>query len=104
LQPRDLVVDNYDRLGIVARAEPVPDRAWLMAQEDTSVRMRTDCPWWGVIVLDGGYALVPEPHARFVREATLDDAMSAVAGGNLAAAKALVGLFPELRDLAVKLR
>ena len=91
-------MDNYDRLGIVVRVEPVPDRQWLMDQDDASVRGLTGCRWWGVVVLAGGYVLVPEPHARFVREATVDDAMAAVEGASLAGTKRLVELFPELRE------
>ena len=35
---RDLVRDNYARLGVVVRREPLPDQAWLEAQEREALR------------------------------------------------------------------
>ena len=54
--------------------------------------------------LDGGLVIVPEGLLHMVRPATFDDVLRAVAGGNEAAVKGLIGLFPELVDYAKTLR
>lgn len=97
IQPRDLVYDNRDRLGIVISRYPrQPSRKWLEEQFDERIRDPGHRVWWNVMPLDGGLVIVPEGLLRLVRPATFDDALRAVAGGNEAAVKTLIGLFPEL--------
>ena len=101
IQPRDLIIDNHDRIGIVTHEAETPDASWIADQRDTSVRALVGtCRWWHVLPLSGGSVIVAEPHASYVRTATLQDALSAVAGGNDSAAQLLLALFPELRDWA----
>lgn len=85
LKPRDLVIDNHGRTGIVVERTRKPSRKWIMEQIDTSVRGVGECAWWKVMPLSGGLVIVPEPEAKYQREATTDDALEAVAGGNAAA-------------------
>ena len=104
LKPRELVIDNHDRIGIVVEQTRKPSRKWIMEQIDASVRDVGDCTWWNVMPLAGGLVIVPEPEARYQREATTEDALAAVAGGNPAAVATLLKLFPELRDVALQSR
>ncbi len=104
LKPRDLILDNYNRLGIVVERTGRPSQKWILEQRDTKVRSLGDCDWWNVVPLDGGLVIVPEPEARFQREATVEDALEAVEYANEAAVKTLLALFPELRDVALRSR
>jgi hypothetical protein len=100
-RPRDLVIDNRDRVGIVTSRHPrQPGRKWLDDQSDDRMRDPAHRIWWNVMPLDGGLVVVPEGLMRIVREATLADALQAVAGGNEAAVKTLLDLFPELVEYA----
>src|SRR5687768_13903375 len=99
VRPRDLVIDNRDRPGIVTSRPPrQPGRKWLGDQFDARMRDPAHRIWWNVMPLDGGLVVVPEGLMRVVREATLADALQAVAGGNEAAVKTWIGLFPELAE------
>ena len=101
VRPRDLVADNHDRLGIVTSRKPrQPGRGWLADQLDERMRDPSHRIWWNVMPLEGGLVVVPEGLIRIVREATLPDAIQAVAGGNEAAVKVLIDLFPELVEYA----
>ena len=51
LKPRDLVIDNHDRIGIVVEQTRKPSRKWIMEQIDASVRDVGDCTWWKVMPL-----------------------------------------------------
>jgi hypothetical protein len=104
LRPRDLILDNYNRLGIVVERTNRPSQSWILEQRDTSVRGLGDCVWWNVMPLDGGLVIVPEPQAHLQREATVEDALQAVEYANEPAVKTLLALFPELRDLALRSR
>lgn len=101
VQLRDLVRDNRDRLGIVvARYPGQPGRKWLEEQFDERMRDPDHRVWWNVMPLDGGLVIVPDALLHFVRPATFDDALQAVSGGNEAAVKTLIGLFPSLVEYA----
>jgi hypothetical protein len=105
VQLRDLVRDNRDRLGIVVSRYPrQPSRKWLAEQFDERMGDPSHGVWWNVIPLDGGLVIVPEGLLHLVRAATFEDALQAVAGGNEAAVKALIGLFPQLVEHAKTLR
>ena len=104
LKPRDLILDNYGRLGIVVEPTTRPSEKWILEQHDTSIRSLGDCAWWNVMPLDGGLVIVPEPEAQFQREATVEDALVAVEHANPPAVKTLLALFPELRDVALRSR
>jgi hypothetical protein len=105
VRPRDLVIDNRDRHGIVISRHPrQPGRKWLDDQFDARMRDPTHRIWWNVMPLDGGLVVVPEGLMRVMREATFADALQAVAGGNEAAVKTLIGLFPDLAEYARSLR
>ena len=72
LEVGDLIEDNLGRKGIVAERALKPAPGWLKAQDDR--RMRTARgPWWNVFPLDGGGVLVPEPLARRLGRASIDD-------------------------------
>ncbi len=68
----DLVRDNLGRKGIVIERARKPDSKWLAAQDDRRMRGAVG-PWWHVVPLDGGDALVPEDFAKRIRRATVDD-------------------------------
>ncbi|WP_337177176.1 hypothetical protein [Paludisphaera sp.] len=104
VRPRDLVIDNHDRPGIVVSRHPrQPGRKWLEEQFDARMRDPGHRIWWKVLPLDGGMVIVPEGLMKHVREATLADALQAVAGANEAAVKTLIGLFPALVEYAKSL-
>ena len=104
LKPRDLILDNHNRLGIVVERTSRPSQSWILEQRDTSVRTLGDCNWWNVMPLEGGLVIVPEPQAQLQREATMEDALRAVEYGNEPAVKTLLSLFPELRTVALRSR
>jgi hypothetical protein len=95
LKPRDVIVDNWDREGIVVEQAERPAAGWLKDQQDSKVAaLPPDTVWWRVLCIHGGAVIVPEPFARFVRQATIDDAMSAVACANANARRMIGQLFP----------
>jgi hypothetical protein len=105
LKPRDLIVDNWDREGIVVEQLKRPAAGWLADQSDPRMREMPDgTTWWLVLDVRGGSVIVPEPLARFVREATIEDAMRAVEYANEHSLRTLGQLFPELVQLAVERR
>src|SRR5207248_3036993 len=104
VRPRDLVTDNRGRLGIVISRNPRrPSRKWLEEQFDARMRDPNHRLWWNVMPLDGGFVIVPEGLLQIVRQASFDDAIQAAAGGNEAAVKTLMGMFPELVEYAKSL-
>lgn len=71
LKPRDLIVDNWKREGILVEQVKRPAKGWLARQSDSRMRtMPEDTIWWSVLDVRGGAVIVPEPLARFVRAAT----------------------------------
>jgi hypothetical protein len=105
LKPRDLIIDNRDREGIVVERTKRPTASWLADQWDSRLRaLPPDTTWWTVLPMSGGAVIVPESLARFVREATVEDAMRAVACGNEHALRTIAQLFPEAVEHALKHR
>jgi hypothetical protein len=92
-----VVRDSRGRIGIVCSKEPTPSSSWIDEQVDSDwiKRLGSDVRWWGVMPLDGGYLLCPEPDVRWLRSATYDDFLVAVdhAGGE--GRVQLAGLFPD---------
>ena len=96
LKPRDLIVDNWGREGIVAKRARKPSASWLSGQLDDKMRqLPKDTIWWEVLNFRGGAVIVPEPLAQFVREATIEDAMRAAQCANQPALDILKRLFPK---------
>lgn len=93
----DLILDNYQREGIVLSRAQMPDKRWIQLQEDIRVR-DSDGPWWNVLPLDGGGVLVPEDLASFVRRATVDDLLRVVESDATDGNATLIHLFNELRS------
>jgi hypothetical protein len=105
LKPRDLIIDNWDREGIVLKRVKRPAAGWLADQTDSRVRaLPEDTVWWSVLDIRGGSVIVPEPLATFVREATLEDAMRAVEYANEHALRSIAFLFPEAVERALQRR
>jgi uncharacterized protein YqcC (DUF446 family) len=105
LKPRDLIIDNWEREGIVVERAKRPAAGWLSDQTDRRVlALPTDTVWWSVLDVRGGGVLVPEPLAQFIREATIDDAMRAVEHANEHALRTIAQLFPETVERALKHR
>ncbi|WP_172204464.1 hypothetical protein [Niveibacterium sp. COAC-50] len=73
----DLIVDNFGREGIVYSKERRPSAKWLAEQEDSRVK-QSPGPWWRVLPLDGGAAIVPAELGTFVRRASIDDLLKLV--------------------------
>jgi hypothetical protein len=105
LKPRDLIIDNLDREGIVVARQKRPAAGWLADQTDSRVRaLPADTIWWSVLVIRGGSVIVAEPLAGFVREATVEDVMRAVEYANDHALRTLAFLFPEAIERALERR
>jgi hypothetical protein len=105
LKPRDLIVDNWNRECIVVEQMKRPAVGWLSDQSDARMREMPDgTRWWLVLDVRGGAVTVPEPLARFLREATIEDAMRAVEYANAHALRTLGQLFPEVVELALQRR
>ena len=68
----DLIIDNFDREGIVYSKARRPSAKWLAEQEDVRVQ-KSPGPWWTVLPLDGGAVIVPTELGTFIRRATIDD-------------------------------
>src|SRR3954469_3027650 len=100
LQPRDLIIDNWDRECIVAERSSKPTDKTLNLQMDSRMREMADAEWWSVIIVRGGAEVVPEPLVQFVRGATIEDAMRAVEYANEHGIRRLAELFPELVEIA----
>src|SRR5258708_19837820 len=74
LKPRDLFVVNWNREGIVVERSKQPAAGWLAKQTDARMcEVPEGTAWWLVLDLRGGAVVVPEPLARFVREAPTED-------------------------------
>lgn len=96
LKPRDLIIDNWDREGIVVQPAKRPASGWLADQTDSRVQsLPADTKWWAVLVIRGGEVIVPGPLARVVRQATIEDAMRAIEYANEHALRTIGHLFPE---------
>src|SRR3954468_15639973 len=105
LKPRDLIIDNWDREGIVHQQVKRPAKGWLADQSDSRVQaMPADTIWWSVLDIRGGSVIVPEPLATFVREATVEDVMRAAEYANDYALRTLAFLFPEAIERALQRR
>ena len=105
LKPRDLIIDNLNREGIVVERAKRPTASWLADQDDVRVRaLPADTAWWKVLPIRGGAVIVPEPLAQFVREGTIEDAMKAVEGANEHALRTIAQLFPDAVERALQHR
>jgi hypothetical protein len=105
MKPRDLIIDNRDREGIVVQKVKRPAASWLEDQTDSRVRaMPADTAWWSVLVIEGGSVIVAEPLTRFIREATVEDVMRAAEYANGHALRTLAVLFPEAIEQALQRR
>lgn len=101
LKSKDLILDNYYREGIVLKRAKCPTKDWINKQQDTKVKeFDENTVWWEVIPLDGGLVIIPEPLARFIREATYDDIMKAVDHANKYGRIAIAEAFPEILEEA----
>jgi hypothetical protein len=94
----DLIIDNRDREGIVVSECEPPDAAWLKQQRDRRVLALGICKWWKVLPSTGGAVRVPEPLAKYLRPATLEDAQRYVQEWSQSY-HSLVRLFPKLIEL-----
>jgi hypothetical protein len=105
LKPRDLIIDNWGREAIVVERIPKPTSSWLADQTDSRMReVPFDTTWWKVLGIRGGAGAVAEPLAKFVREATIEDAMRAIEYANEAAMRTIASLFPEAVKRALQER
>jgi hypothetical protein len=105
LRPRDLIIDNWNREGIVIEQVKRPAAGWLADQDDTRIRaLPADTSWWSVLPIIGGCVIVPEPLVQFVRQATIEDAMRAVEYANEPALRTIGSLFPEAVERALQQR
>lgn len=97
IKPGLLLLDDHNRTGIVRQLEPRPSAKWLreLVHADEVAALPVDVRWWGVLPLDGGYVLSPEPMLRPIRETSYEDFFAAVEGGNEAARRSLAELFPD---------
>jgi hypothetical protein len=105
LKPRDLIVDEFEREGIVFERTRPPSRKWISDQSDRRVRdLPDDTIWWHVLVVRGGSVILAEPLTTFVREATIEDAMRAVEYANEHVRRTIGQLFPEAVERAMQRR
>jgi len=97
IRPGVVVRDDHQRIGIVRQREPRPAAKWLSELEHVEqvAALPVDVAWWGVLPLDGGYVLCPEPLLLPLREATYEDFLAAVDCGNESARRSLADLFPQ---------
>jgi hypothetical protein len=97
VRPGLLVKDDHSRIGIVRQPEKVPSRRWLQELEHAEqvAALPADVRWWGVLPLDGGYVISPEPFLEVLREATYEDFLAAVDHANDVARRTLADLFPD---------
>ena len=103
LKPRDLIIDNWGREGIVVEQVKRPAAGWLDDQRDSRMRaLPWDTIWWSVLCVRGGSVNVPELLTRFVREATIDDVMTAIEYANEHARRTIAQLFPEAVERALQ--
>lgn len=95
-----LVIGPHGHLAIVEGPTGRPSEKWL-AEQETPLRA-SDGPYWSALVLTGGAIIVTEPDVYVVGEP--DDAQLELAleMGNVAAAKELVRLFPNLINLIAR--
>jgi hypothetical protein len=97
-----VVQDDHHRVGIVRQRETRPTAKWLSELEhaDQVAALPAGVVWWGVLPLDGGYVLCPEPLLVPLRVATYEDFLAAVDCGNERARRSLAELFPEYVERA----
>jgi hypothetical protein len=100
IQAGYLVRDSRGRPGIVCTRKDRPSEDWIDEQLDAEDirRLDQDVPWWGVIPLDGGLVLVPEPMLEVIRPAAYEDFLVAADHANIAGRKYLATLFPHYVD------
>ena len=95
-----LVRDAHGRHGIVCARKDRPPADWIEEQlnaEDIR-RLDQDMTWWGVMPLDGGLVLVPEPMLEVIRPAAYEDFLVAADHANIEGRKYLATLFPQYVD------
>ncbi len=95
-----LVRDALGRQGIVCSRRERPSEDWISEQlnADDIRKLAPDVPWWGVMPLDGGLVLVPEPMLVVIRPASYEDFLAAADNANIAGRKYLATLFPQYVD------
>jgi hypothetical protein len=95
-----LVRDSRGRQGIVCTRKDRPSEDWIDEQLDAvDIRkLDQDVPWWGVMPLDGGLVLAPEPMLEVIRPAAYEDFLVAADHANIAGRKYLATLFPHYVD------
>jgi hypothetical protein len=95
-----LVRDALGRLGIVCVTKERPPADWIEEQVNAEEIKKLDegVRWWGVMPLDGGLVLVPEPMLEVIRPAQYEDFLGAAEHANIAGRKYLAILFPQYVD------
>jgi hypothetical protein len=98
-----LVRDDHGRQGIVCSRKERPSEDWINEQlhADDILKLDANVPWWGVMPLDGGLVLIPEPMMEVIRRASYEDFLMAAEHANVAGRKYLATLFPEYVDRVV---
>lgn len=92
----DVVLDSYDRLGIVDSVRERPSDEWLEAQSDDRVRLTpAGVRWFSVCPLDGGAVNSPENSTMYVRRPTIEDLRKAIRSPGGFTQEEIVKLFPE---------
>ena len=97
-----LVRDAHGREGIVCPRKQRPPEDWIEEQLNANDirRLGQDVAWWGVMPLDGGLVLVPEPMLEVIRPATYEDFLVAADHANIEGRKYLATLFPQCASSA----
>jgi len=92
-----LVRDALGRQGIVCSRKDRPPEDWINEQlnADDLRKLDAKAQWWGVMPMDGGLVLVPEPMLDVIRPASYEDFLAAADNANVAGRKYLAMLFPE---------
>jgi hypothetical protein len=95
-----LVRDDFGRQGIVCSRKERPPEGWINEQlhADDIRKLAPSVSWWGVMPLDGGLVLIPEPMMEVLRRASYEDFLAAVEHANVAGRQYLATLFPEYVD------
>jgi hypothetical protein len=105
LNVRDLIYDNHQREGIVIELINRPSAAWILDQNDKRIEGLPEGElWWRVFPIAGGSVIVPGSLATRIREATYEDVMKAIEGGNEAARRELAFIFPDVLEAAHRRR
>jgi hypothetical protein len=95
-----LVRDALGRQGIVCARKDRPSGDWIDEQlnADDIRKLDANAQWWGVMPMDGGLVLVPEPMLEVIRPASYEDFLAAADNANIEGRKYLATLFPEYVD------